>query len=301
MALLGNRYVWMFVGLAMIASSSCSLLDPKEPEPSWIRIDSFRLVDNPSVEEGHLSHDISDAWVFVDDELVGIFELPAEIPILEEGTHNLLIGPGIKVSTVSTMRDNYLFYKGYTERVDLIPREKLPITPVTSYRDEGNNYTYRVVEDFEDGFIDLSANVNTDAEIKRTTDPSQVEYGLGAGIIPITDTTKAAWIRTSEDFVLPQLGKVIYLEVDYYTQYDLVIGVHLNRGALSDQNTNYLTLRASESEEVEWKKAYVALTDVISSAQNLESCYIYFLPDIQTSSREEGIVLLDNIKLLYQQ
>ncbi|MEQ9187090.1 MAG: hypothetical protein RLP15_05095 [Cryomorphaceae bacterium] len=286
---------------AMFATSSCDLVDRDEPIPAWIRIDSMSLVDNPDVNEGELSHNITDAWVFIDDELIGIFELPTEVPILDEGNHELLIGPGIKVSTISTLRDNYLFYNAYSTKVKLIPGEKETITPIVSYRDESTNFTYKVVEEFEDVFIELSANTNSDADIQRTTDASLVKYGYGAGLIEITDTTSAAWIRTTEDFVLPQMGKIVYLELDYYTQYDLVVGVHINQNVLADQNVNYLILKASESEEPEWKKAYVALTSVLAQPTDMESAYIYFLPDILSSNRESGIVLLDNIKLLYQQ
>ncbi len=297
----GIRYVMLAALLAMIVVSSCDLVDRDEPTPSWITIDSMTMVDNPNVDEGALSQDISDAWVFIDDELIGIFELPADIPILDEGKHKLLVGPGIKVSTVSTLRDNYLFYNAHQQDVTLTPGEKVNIIPSISYRDEGNNFKYLIVEEFEDAFIELNPNDNTDAEIKRTTEGDYVKYGYGAGLIEITDTTKAAWIRTTEDFVLPQLGKIVFLELDYYTQYDLVIGVHINQNVLADKNVNYLVLRASQSEEVEWKKAYVALTSVLSDQVDMQSVYMYFLPDIQSSTRDNGIVLLDNIKILYQQ
>lgn len=295
-----SRYVLPYLICVLIALNGCSVFDREEDIPAILRIDSFSLIDNPDVDEGALTHDITDAWVFIDGDLNGIYELPAEIPVLAEGMHDLLIGPGIKVSTISTLRDNYLFYQAYDERLDLEPGETITVMPSVAYRDEGDNYTYLVVEDFEDSFLEVEPNTNTDAEIRLTNQPSQVRSGYGSGIIQITDTTKAAWIRTSEDFVLPQLGKVVYLELDYYTQYDLVIGVHLNNAGVSDENVNYLTLKASESEEVEWKKAYVALTSVHGPALNMESAYIYFLPDLLSSTKTDGIILLDNIKILHQ-
>lgn len=283
-----------------MCSGSCTLLDKEEPLPAWVRIDSFKLLDNPNVDEGSLKHDITDAWVFIDDELLGIYELPAEVPVLDEGKHRLLIGPGIKVSTISTLRDNYLFYTAHESEINLVPGETTPVLPEVSYRDEDALYKYLIVEEFEDNFLELEPNTNTDALIKRTTDLALVYEGTGSGMIQILDTTKNAWIRTSEDFVLPTGGKVIYLELDYYSQYDLVIGVHINNSGIADQNINYLTLKA-QGNEVEWKKAYVALTSTINQAYNMESAYVYFLPDIQASTRNDGIVLLDNIKIMHQQ
>jgi hypothetical protein len=283
-----------------VAISSCTLLDREEPLPAWLVIDSISVQDNPNITEGSVRSDITDAWVFIDDEMIGIYELPTEIPILDEGTHRLLIGPGIKVSTISTLRDNYLFYTAFSSEVTLVPGEKIRLEPSVMYRDEDDQYKYIVVEEFEDSFLELEANTNSDAGIRRTTDDAYVYEGNGSGVIQITDTNESVWIRTSEDFVLPQEGKFVYLEMDYYTEFDLVIGVHINNGPVSDQNVNYLTLKANESGNIEWKKAYIALTDALSEGRNMQSAYIYFLPDLVATSKTEGLVLLDNIKILYQ-
>ena len=286
--------------ISLIGFNSCSLFDKTEPTPAWIRIEKIDIVDNPNVNEGSLSSDITDAWVYIDDNIIGVFELPADIPILEEGEHQLLVGPGIKVSTVSTLRDNYLFYDAYESKVNLIPGEILNIEPEISYRDEGSSYLYYVVEDFEDSFIEMSAITGSDAEILRTTETDIVFEGNASGIVNITDSINAVGFRTSENIEFSLQGKAVYLEMDYYTEFDLIVGLHIDNGPLSAQTIDYLTLKASEDSEVKWRKAYIALTSVLSQATNFQFGYIYFLPQVSEADPKNGKVLIDNIKIMSQ-
>ena len=58
--------------------------------PSWLQIDYIGLTTNV-VTEGENSHGITDAWVYMDGVALGVFELPARIPVLAEGTHEFQI------------------------------------------------------------------------------------------------------------------------------------------------------------------------------------------------------------------
>ena len=286
--------------VSIVGLCSCSIFDKTEPTPSWIRIESIDLVDNPSADEGSLSNDITDAWVYIDDNIIGIFELPADIPILEEGNHRLLVGPGIKVSTISTLRDNYIFYGAYERSVNLVPGEVLEVAPEVMYRDEGVSYLYYVVEDFEDSFIEMGALGGSDANIVRTTNPAYVYEGSGSGIVNISDSMTAVAFRTSENIEFSLNGKAVYLEIDYYTEFDLTIGLHIDNSPLSPQTLDYLTLNASDDGEVKWRKAYIALTSILAVATNFKFGYVYFIPQLVDSSPKNGIVLIDNVKIMSQ-
>lgn len=283
-------------------ASSCNLINPEEEVPSWIQIDSFQLQDNPNAIEGSLSHDITDAWVFVDDEMIGIYELPAKIPILNEGTRKLTIGPGIKVSAVSTLRDNYLFYNAYIDNAFELRRDEvIEVTPVSSYRDPDLGYVYDVVEDFEDLFSQMEETPDSEVTFEKTTDPSLVFEGSGSGLMEISESNTAAAIRTSLNYELPQAGKTVFLEMDYYTDFYLTVGVYVNNSGTQDEIVDYLTLRPTTDDDQKWKKVYVALTSVISGAANPKDFYIFFNANIQdASSRKDGKVILDNVKLVYQ-
>lgn len=295
--------VLLFLLVSAGCLSSCDVINPEEEEPSWIRIDSFSITKNPenAGKDGSLSHDIVDAWVFVDDEMIGIFELPATIPVLDEGKHKLTVGPGIKVSTVSTLRDNYLFYEAFIDNEFELKRGGIiELNPGVRYRSALDNYEYLVVEDFDDPnkVLQLEKVNESDTGISLTTDPGLVFEGIGSGVIHISAENSIVAIKTKENYILPNKGKIVYMELDYYTDFEVTIGVYVNNNIYQDEVVDYLTLRPA----TEWKKAYVALTSVISGAVNPQNYYFYFnvnFGDDEVAGKD-GKVIIDNVKLLYQ-
>lgn len=300
-------YLLSFVSVSALGLSSCDIINPGEQEPSWLHIDSFSLSANPenAGKEGSLSHDITDAWVFVDDEMIGIFELPVTIPILDEGKHKLTVGPGIKVSTVSTLRDNYLFYEAFIQEDFELKRGEITVlNPTVRYRSAGENYEYMVVEDFNDPnkVVQFDTVSGSDAGMEITTDPALVFEGAGSGVININASNSVVVVKTKENYELPNLGKVVYMELNYYTDFEVTLGVYVNNNIYQDEVVDYLTLRPTTDSVKKWKKAYVALTSVISGAVNPVDYYFYFNVNFGDGevAGKDGKVMIDNVKLLYQ-
>ena len=74
---MNKRYPYSLISLfALIFMSSCELYNPAEPTPAYIHIDKF-ILNTAYLTEGSNSHKITDAWVYIDDQLLGCFELPA--------------------------------------------------------------------------------------------------------------------------------------------------------------------------------------------------------------------------------
>ena len=55
------------------------------PDPSWIQVNEWTLVANANSQypTGELTHNFTEAWLYVDNEVVGVFEVPFKIPILK--------------------------------------------------------------------------------------------------------------------------------------------------------------------------------------------------------------------------
>ena len=71
----------MKVKLLMIILSffySCDLVNIEEDIPSIINIESIEL-------QGNHTSNITDAWVYIDNEFQGVYPLPANFPILKTG------------------------------------------------------------------------------------------------------------------------------------------------------------------------------------------------------------------------
>jgi hypothetical protein len=108
---------------------SCNAFDEEEDIPAYIKIDHIDLEhEDPALG-------ISDAWVYVNNNLLGVFELPAEVPVLETGKQLVTIRPGIKVNALGGTRTYYPFYTSFIDSVELIPENVHEINPKVKYWD----------------------------------------------------------------------------------------------------------------------------------------------------------------------
>ena len=128
-------YTIFAIFLVALGSSSCDIINPKEQVPSYIGIYDISLLV-PSQDEGVFGSDsenITDVWLYTDNQLIGAFELPAVIPVLYEGMQNIKAYAGIKVNGISNSREIYPFYSYYEINMELIPGAVNTITPVVKY------------------------------------------------------------------------------------------------------------------------------------------------------------------------
>ena len=79
--------------------------------PTYIHIDSFKFVANPAIKSLTLSHQINIAWVYYNNNPVGVFDLPAIIPVLANGTGVLSVVPAIIIDGQNNLTGQYPFYQ----------------------------------------------------------------------------------------------------------------------------------------------------------------------------------------------
>ena len=269
---------------------SCEIINPEEEIPSYIHIDSFQLQINDSIKEGSSSHKITDAWVFIDDELLGTFELPVTLPVLNEGKHILKIRAGIKVNGIADTRDKYPFYDFFTENINLIRGATIEVNPVVEYF---NTTVFEWIEDFNGVGISLEPKSNSDTTIKNINASSLVFEGNGSGEIIMDSNMDFAEVFTSSDYQLPKNKTPVYLELNYKNNFVFTIGIYANNPTQSIQN-NIIWINPSS----EWNKIYIDLTQHVSQEINALDFKIFF--GVLNSNNESPEIYLDNIKLLHQ-
>ena len=85
------------------------MVDYKTDIPSYIEINS--IIHTADSMEGAPHHNITDVWVYVDDNSIGTYELPAKFPILYEGNHEIKIRAGIDESNAIGKIENMVRLK----------------------------------------------------------------------------------------------------------------------------------------------------------------------------------------------
>lgn len=287
------RLLISFCIFIVVSISSCELYNPAEPIPAYIHIDKINLSTN-YLTEGSNSDKITDAWVYIDEKLIGCFELPATLPVLSEGSHQIKIRPGIKVNGIAATRAPYPFYTSYDTIINNLQKGMTHnLSPNVKYR---TNMTFNFMEDFENTgtIISKSPTLGVDTVLQRIYAPNpNVLEGSGSGIAYLDATHTFFECVSATSYVLPKSGADVFLEFNYKCDHEFAVGIFAHSSGGTNQEKS-LTLNPSAN----WNKAYIYLTPSVSRYTTATDYNIFF--GMKNDNAQDSIVmLLDNIKLVY--
>jgi hypothetical protein len=246
-------------------------------------IPTYLKIDNIALDEGNTTSNITDAWVYVNDQLQGVYELPAKFPVLEEEIQTVRIKAGIKVNGIASSRIAYPFYTSYYEDITFTPNETKTITPIVSYLNGIDFF----LEDFEGSGLEI----DTDS-LSFTRDNIDGLAG-NYGKITLKDSMYISEITTFELKNLPQAGAPVFLELDYKSNTQFLVGVYVNYPQSVIQK-DLLWINPKQ----EWNKIYVNLTTTISEGINASSFKV-FIGMRRDFELEKNELYFDNLKVVY--
>ena len=265
------------------------------PDPSWIEVNEWQLNSNISLSglEGELTEKITNARVYVNDELLGIFEVPFRIPVLQSGDVNIKVYPVVINNGISSTKKVYPFLNYYEVNTELIQNETFVINPVTTYKDNTNFW----VEDFEDVNNSIENDPNTSlAYLQLSNQNLNPNNGNFYGKVVLNETD-SLWVAYTIDQLPIPKGVDCYLEIDYYVTNDLYTGLIFVSPSGTQNNVN-IRLNAQDNSTVEWKKIYIELNELIYSSPN-NSAFLQSFSANFNNENTEGLIFLDNIKVLW--
>lgn len=247
------------IPLLLLLGFSCK----KVEQPAYIRIDTIAL-KNSWQGENSLSSDVRDAWVYVDDQLQGAFELPCRIPVSQTGNHNIKVGAGIWVNSLATLRSPYVFYEFASSDFELTEGQETILNPLVSYR---NNIHFAYQAGFESATGNtLEPTTKSDTIGSITNNPLLVCEGQGSFQVKLARDEGFIEFQQTESMALPKAGAYVYLELNYLSSHPLAIGVRSNYPAAGLVYTPVTSLAPSAT----WQKAYINLTRAVSTEVNAE-------------------------------
>ena len=280
--------VYVAALLLCCVGQSCNIINPAEKIPTYIRIDSIAVKTDNYGKTGTTTSKITSAWVYVNNSLVGAFDIPSNIPVLIDKASTISIAPGIDYSGLKNYQATYPFYTFDTFYVSPSNGKVLNHTAVVKYTDAAQ---FRWNGDFETGnkFQKVNAYKTEDTGIVRVTDVSKVFEGGASGYLYMNSVHPSSENISVEDITIAK-GES-YLEVNYKCNVDFVVGMQTTKNG--DIVYEYFTgLKANET----WKKAYIGLNNFTGkySGAPYHIMIKSSLPDGQT----DGYVLLDNLKVV---
>ena len=280
----------------------------KTETPSFLHIEQIDLKVPSNFEQGTDDHHIVDARVYLNDNLVGIYEMPATVPIIASGTQKIAIIAGVLNNGIQSARINYPFYEQYETNLTLIPGDTIDFSGSSSETNVVNGYFVPVVEYFETGLVfwnerfeppgDNFEVLNTNsAEFTITNDPEKVfDYNPeasseGSGRALLTQNQPYFEAISTHEFD-PIKGLKVYVEINYKSDAVLQVGVY--ETAPSQAKVYGKGIFPKD----DWSKIYIELTEEIAQRANATS-YSLFIEGNIGAGDSEAEVLIDNVKLIY--
>ena len=289
---------WAAFIIAAIFMMGCDKFEGDQSIPSYLKVDTLGFTTNNSIQ-GTNNQKFADAWIYVDDDIVGGFEMPFTIPVLSEGKHKLGIVPGIILNGISSTRAPYpvvepIIINDFNFVIDSV----ISTFGSTSYL---SNVEFRWMEDFEDASLAILRSPNSDTGIYRTSPAGAPgafidEHSEYSGISYV-DVSRPHLQLVSTDgngqgFVFDR-GDYVFLEMHYRTNLPMVVGVYVQLQDNTIEERPFLIINPSDN----WKKIYVNFTPIVYETVDAVNYKIY-LEAQWTDIGTNGFIMLDNIKLV---
>lgn len=275
--------------LLMMLMASCAKGDKV---PAYLEIPGFSL--STTTEQGLATSRITEAWVSVDESFIGVWELPARVPVLAEGAHRIDVVPGVKRNGLFDDRLQYPFYTTSTSTAMLTKEGTTTLSPAIVYRDNTNIW----LEGFEDTFVRLNTTDASDTTLLRIS-PAE-EPGLlflqntPCGAFRLDAAHPYVKAYSDEDFEVS--GGPVFLELDYRNDLLFTVGAIVNVEGTETTVPLVLLVPTRRSDgSMPWNKVYIDLSSVFNAGVTQRD--IFFEASLPSGSTSAEIYL-DNIKLV---
>ena len=248
---------------------------------------TFLKIDNITLDEGSTNLNITDAWVYINGQLQGVYELPAKFPVLEQGKTNIKVYAGIKNNGIASDRVIYPFYSADTISKVLTINSTTELQPTVSIKENINGQ----FDDFDNGY-----SFNSDNCFQVLSSGPWGRYGS----LSLSDYDSILITEINyKDFPLsfdnvPQQGSPTYLELDYKSNTSFLVGLYINAPNSPTLERELLWIKPKE----DWNKIYIDLTQRVSEAIGAET-FSVFIKMQRDSNLDVNKLDFDNIKIIH--
>jgi len=268
---------------------SCDIINPPEPIPAYIRIDTVHVVVN-DIDKGSALHNLNNIWISVGGENLGVFEMPFEVPTLSTGFHTLTIRAGVKLNGIAASRFSYPFFENYLTDLELRSGEVYTITPVTTYK---KDCVFAWMEDFEDAGV--AFEYSDKSTVQFSNQHGVLREGRYSGAAQLDSEHRFLEVTSRDIFDLPPQASALFLEFDYQNTNPIEVGMYVIESDGSGVWSSVMLIKANEK----WKRIYVDLGSPLSYEDNIKYYRPGFRAEWDQPDSLPSMIYLDNLKMIH--
>ena len=252
-------------------------------------IPSFTFQAN--LNQGTSSESITEVWVYAKDQSLGVYDLPAKIPILDLGASNIRIFAGIKNNGISNTRIRYPFYAPFDTTLTISAFQIDTIIPHFSY------YNQVVISEkgFEGGNFLVQTGSNN-GTFSVTNQASQVFEGNRSGWGHIDAGLSRLYYKDDENLTYTS-GDNVFLELNYSSNNIFSVGYITTTGGIQAKNVALIINPTSSGDGLSpvWKKIYIDFGYVLQQNPTAQFNELY-IESIPANATTPVNIFLDNLK-----
>jgi len=295
-----TNYIFIIIALCMF-SLGCNIINPAEKNATYVRVDSVGFVAGNYNITGTSSHAITTVWAYYNNKALGVFDLPANIPVIASGKGTLTFIPGISISGVKGTQAQYPYYISDTATLQAQEGKIVTVYPKTSYV---SSTKFLWMEDFENGTTFITDHSYGDTGIVVTREAGTIFEGSASGIMFMKSATDTGWAISTTGTAIPS-GQP-YLELDYKCNTTFYVGIKPYISSGVESNVYWISgvraTKKSSSGDINWNKLYISLSQVVAdyNTYNVSGNVVKYYVVIRSSvdnGEQTGYVLLDNLKI----
>lgn len=288
-----GKFYFGLLGILILASfTSCK---KSQPAPAYVYIPQISVNSTYGIS-GSSSSDITHVKVFNGNQLIGVYELPINVPVLGQNQANIQCIALINNNGSVTNILDYIFYDPSSNEVFLESEKQDTIYPIVKYNPSSTtDYWF---EDFEGAGHAFTPGPGNISEMIITEDPSEVFEGGGSAKFDLSSDTAYVKYLTEENFSYAP-SKPIFLELDYKNNQVFFFSLILHSyGGLTEQFPVFQFKSTINNDgDAEWNKIYIDLGSILNNVSSLESYDICFEAE-RDINVDDPMVLLDNVKVV---
>jgi len=198
---------------------------------TYVHIDSFKFVANPVLPSVTLSHQITGVSVYYNNEFLGVFSLPATIPVAAAGTCSLAFLPCVNEYGQNSQVAPYPFYRADTFSFTAKPGKIVTYEGTTSFY---SNVNINVISNFETGLTNFYlAKGSVPMTLVTAASPglgSMIFEGSGSGSVYLTNPGVDSSADSTVSCLIPP--GVAFIEFNYKSDLPFYIGIQSNLAGL---------------------------------------------------------------------
>jgi len=259
----------IIVGLGL---QGCTYFKTDNVDAAYLQVDAVGFNQNlaPSITDQR----IEDVYVYADGKLLGGYQVPFRIPIIDFNKKKISLLAGIYADGIREARVQYPFFASVDSTFQWEAGKTYTMNPTFNYVSYISTPLH-FSENFERTSSKLDTFESEGAKIKIALHPdNSFPAGESSYLEVYSDSSLAVLLQSASNDVLPAFNRnTSYLEFEYQSNTDMIVGLLVKTPGSDQWIPSYdLYVRPVAT----WKKVYCTLDDEIASAVSGSKFKVFF-------------------------